>query len=100
LMQFEPKPGGAPVEVAHGGPDRIPSICNLTFLVDDLDATLAKLDAYYDGLPSDPKPQAASPPFDIDLPKSGRATIVFVRDPEGNLIEIAQRKKQAPAPDE
>jgi catechol 2,3-dioxygenase-like lactoylglutathione lyase family enzyme len=86
LMEFTPKVASEPVVIRDASEAPLPSILNLTFLVDDIAAVLEKSGA---------KP--ISPVIEISLPKSGDARLVFIRDPDGNLIELAERRRPAEA---
>ncbi|HVY49280.1 MAG TPA: VOC family protein [Minicystis sp.] len=87
LMAFAPGAAGEPLDVRYGSVGSVPSIYNLTFLVDDLDAFVARLEA--EGV------APASPPMEVALPKSGATRIQFIRDPDGNLLELVDKRRAA-----
>ena len=79
LMELR-MPEGESAPVASGGAPSAPSIRNFTIAVADIDACLAKLATI------DVKP--ASRMIRMQLPQLGNNRIVFVRDPDGNLVEL------------
>lgn len=81
LMEFTTE-SGRDFPVAYGAES--PSIRNFTMMVDDLDATLDTL------AKAGVKP--ASRIIRMRLPKLGSSRIVFVHDPDGNLIELVDRR--------
>lgn len=79
LMELR-MPEGEAATVTARESEPAPSIRNFTIAVDDVDACLAKLATI------DVKP--ASRTIRMQLPKLGNNRIVFVRDPDGNLVEL------------
>jgi len=86
LMGFESLVEGASAaQPGAARPERTdpmtPCIRNITVLVTDLREALESLATI--GV------RAASSEISVDLPRMGKATIAFIRDPDGNLIELA-----------
>jgi len=77
-------PAGESVPVAPSDASSAPSIRNFTIAVGDIDAALAKLATV------DAKP--VSRVIRMQLPKLGNSRIVFVPDPDGNLVELVDAR--------
>ncbi len=79
----EPRSKEGPRSTVRGRvKDGAPSIRNLAFAVRDLEATLEEL-KQWGTLP-------VSEIIPIDLPKLGKSKIVFIQDPDDNLIELIE----------
>ncbi len=79
---LELQPGARPVEHRPGsasGP--LPSLFSFGVLVDDIDEVLAELE---ERLGVRPVTGAQV----VRLPRAGESRLVFVRDPDGNLVEL------------
>ena len=74
-------PANPPAAAAHGGPilDQ-PNACYLTFIVDDIDAAIARLQAH--GV------EFLTGPARVEV-RPG-TFLSFCRDPEGNVLELVQ----------
>jgi catechol 2,3-dioxygenase-like lactoylglutathione lyase family enzyme len=79
LMELQP--GAKPVEIHFGSKEAtLPSLWSFSLLVYDLEEVIAELAAV--GV-------APTTPIDVvQLPRIGTCRIAFVRDPDGNLIEL------------
>ena len=89
LMEFRSQDGRIlPPAGANDGARSSASMRNLSFLVDSLDSTLAQLAAA--GI----KP--LSDIYTVELPRLGRSRIVFIHDPDANLIELIESRAAGP----
>lgn len=82
MLRASSGPWGAMLELMQLDPPCAPAAggAHVSFLVDDLEASCARLVAA--GVP------LACPVVTVDLSRLGTSRIAFVRDPDGHLVEL------------